>query len=191
MLLVSVSPLELLTGKLAALGLLGLLQIALWIAGAFLTGEGTQSTRIQDVYAVTPEFFIMGGVYFLLGYTLYASIFAGIGALTKDGSEVTSTTSWLMMPLFLPYLLVQMLVTKPDSIFTLILSLFPATSPAAMLIRLLTGNVQPWEHLVAVTLLLLAIALSLRSVARLFKAQIMLAGQPFNVVGYVKALLRS
>ena len=112
-------------------------------------------------------------------------------ALTKDGSEVTSTTSWLMMPLFLPYLLVQMLVTKPDSIFTLILSLFPATSPAAMLIRLLTGNVQPWEHLVAVTLLLLAIALSLRSVARLFKAQIMLAGQPFNVVGYVKALLRS
>jgi ABC-2 type transport system permease protein len=69
------------------------------------------------------------------------------------------------------------------------LSLFPLTSPIVMMMRLTIGGVPLWQVLLAVGLLILTAVLVVRAVARMFRAQVLLSGQPFSAKRYARELL--
>ncbi len=188
-LLVSVTPRQLLTGKIVALGLLGLLQTIVWVGtGRILLARGGSVFNLPLAFQLPPSFLVWGLIFFLLGYAVYASLMAGLGALVPNLREATQATILVIFPLIIPIVLLSVLIQEPNSLLAVILSVFPLTAPVAMMTRLAAGVVPFWQTLLAAVLLVISAVIIVRSVARMFRAQMILSGQPFSRKLFINAL---
>ncbi len=191
-LMLSITPQQMLAGKMLGLGIAGLLQSGVWI-GALWT-----MLRIGGgVMSLPPEFHLptwliaVWLIYFLLGYALYASLMAGIGALVPDIRAGSQASGLVMIPLIIGYMLSVMpfSVEDPNGVLVTTISLFPLTSPVAMVMRMTVAAVPLWQLALSLGLLLITVILVLRAVGKIFRTQMILSGQPFTVRRYLKALL--
>jgi len=189
-LLLSVTPRQLLTGKIVGLGLLGLVQTIAWVGtGRILLARSGTTFNLPIAFQLPPSFLIWGLIFFLLGYAVYASLMAGLGALVPNLREASHATILVIFPLIIPVFLISVLIEEPHSLLATILSLFPLTSPVAMMTRLSAGRVPFWQTLLAAVLLVITAVLVVRAVARMFHAQSLLSGQSFNRKMFFNALL--
>ena len=189
-LMVSVTPRQLLTGKIIGLGLIGLLQTIAWVGtGRILLARSGSTFNLPIAFQLPPSFLIWGLIFFLLGYAVYASLMAGLGALVPNLREASQATILVIFPLIIPIFLLSILINEPDSLLAIILSIFPFTSPVAMMTRLSAGVVPFWQTLLAAALLALTAMFVVRAVARMFHAQTILSGQPFSRKLFFSALL--
>jgi ABC-2 type transport system permease protein len=180
-LLSSVTPRELLTGKIVGLGFLGLLQVVIWVGtGRILLARSSTVFNLSQAFQLPPSFLLWGLVFFLLGYAVYASLMAGLGALVPNLREATQATILVIFPLIIPIMLLSVLINEPNSKLAVILSLFPLTAPVAMMTRLAAGSVPLWQTLLSAVLLALTAVFIVRAVARMFRAQTILSGQAFS-----------
>ncbi len=116
LLMSSSSPLQILTGKIIALGLVGLLQTIIW-SGASLVVLNlfNQQTELLTVMQLPITLIIWVIVYFLLGYVIYAALMAGVGALVPGMKEASQATMLVVMPLLIPLVLSPSLSMTPDN----------------------------------------------------------------------------
>jgi len=185
----SLSPRQILSGKILGLGVLGLLQAVIWIGtGLLLLKISGQPAKTPD-FELPPALVVWGIVYFSLGYFVFASLLAGLGALAPGLKEATQASIIVIWPLFTPLFFFNHLIERTLEPLATGLSLFPLTAPVAMMARLATGKVPLWQPLLAAGLLLATIWLVLRAVAGMFRAQTLLSGQPLTVRRYLGALL--
>lgn len=191
-LMTSTQPHQILAGKIVALGAAGLLQTLVWTGSGLLlvkiSGQGF-GINLGAVPALTPTLLVWGVVFFLLGYAVYASLMAGIGALVPNLREASQLTMIVIMPLIIPLMLMGAILEKPHSILSIVLSLFPLTSPTTMMMRLAGGNVPLWQPLTAALILAASAFLAVRAAAGMFRAQNLLSGQSVNVGLFLKALV--
>lgn len=186
----SIEPKQLLTGKILGLGLVGLLQMVVWMGSAFVMLRlGGQTLNIPASLQLPPSILIWGVIFFILGYLLYATIMAGVGALVPNVREATQATIYVILPLLIPLTMVSFIIEQPNAPFPVILSLIPFTAPNTILTRMAVGTVPLWQILLAIGLLIGTIILLIRSVARMFRAQVLLTGQKFSLGLYVRTLL--
>jgi ABC-2 type transport system permease protein len=180
--LVTITPRELLSGKFIGLGLIGLLVNILWVGTAYglLVMSGTTFQMPVD-FQLAPHILLWGVVYFLLGYAVYASLLGAVGALVPNLRETSQATMVVILPMMIPLMFVSVLVQQPNGFLAIALSLFPLTSPVTMMLRLSITAVPPWQLGLSVILLLLTAVLILRVVAGMFRAQTMLSGQPMSI----------
>ena len=189
-LMVSVTPRQLLTGKIIGLGLIGLLQTVAWVGtGRILLARSGTTFNLPIAFQLPPSFLVWGVVFFLLGYAVYASLMAGLGSLVPNLREASQATLLVIFPLIIPIFLINVLIEEPHSLISTILSIFPLTAPVAMMTRLSSGGVPLWQTLLAAALLVLTAIIVVRSVARMFHAQTILSGQPFSRKVFFNALL--
>ena len=185
-LLSSVRPAQLLIGKILALGLIGLLQLVVWIGSMFLIvrllgGSSLEQTvsllatiaNIQIPVNILPLLLI----YFVLAYFLFAGLYSIVGALSNSLREGPQYAVIFTLPAVLPVYFLSIFSTTPDGTLPVVLSIFPLTAPLAMTERLAISNVPAWQ--VAVSLLLLALTAFaiMWAAGRIFRVQILLAGQ--------------
>ncbi len=188
-LLTSMTPLQMMTGKIIALGILGLLQTIVWTTtGFFLLRLSGQTFALPEAFQLPPSIIVWGILFFVLGYGIYASLMAGVGALVPNLREASQATFLVILPMIVPLIFVSVLIQKPQSAGALFLSLFPLTSPIAMMTRLAATQVPIWQPLAAILLLLATVLLVIRSVAGMFRAQNLLSGQAFNARVFFRAL---
>ena len=188
-LLSSITPRQMLTGKIVALGMSGLLQTAIWGFTGYALVRASGRTVELPAAQFPAALVAWAIVFFLVGYGVYASLMAALGALVpniKEGSQATFLVIW---PVLIPMMLTYYLAARPHGPLAVVLSLFPLTAPTAMMTRLAAGGVPIWQPLLAAGLMLLAAALIIRSAARLFRAQTLLSGQAFSAGRFYKALL--
>ncbi|MCJ7625896.1 MAG: ABC transporter permease [Anaerolineaceae bacterium] len=186
----SITPIEMLTGKILALGLAGLLQTIVWSSSGFaMLRLSGRSYDLPESFQLDPVILAWGIIFFLLGYALYASLMAGVGALVPNLREASQATIVIIIPLIIPLMLVSVLIQKPNSMLPVVLSLFPFTSPVAMMTRLASANVPLWQPILAAALLFGMAYLVIRSVAGMFRTQILLSGQSFKLTVLFRALL--
>ena len=145
--------------------------------------------NLPIAFQLPPSFLIWGLIFFLLGYAVYASLMAGLGALVPNLREASQATILVIFPLIIPIFLLSILINEPDSMLAIILSIFPLTAPVAMMTRLSAGVVPFWQTLLAAVLLALTAMFVVRAVARMFHAQTILSGQPFSRKLFFNALL--
>lgn len=189
-LMVSITPRQLLTGKIVGLGILGLLQTIAWVGtGRLLLAMSGTTFNLPIAFQLPPSFLIWSVIFFLLGYAVYASLMAGLGALVPNLREASQATILVIFPLIIPVILINVLIEEPHSLVSTIMSLFPLTAPVAMMSRLSAGGVPFWQTLLSAVLLALTAVLVLRAVARMFHAQALLSGQTFNRKIFFNALL--
>lgn len=114
-------------------------------------------------YSVLIGFFAL---YFLLGYLLYAALFASVGALVDEGTMHQFVLP-LMAPLLLSLLALPQLLGAPSGMLSVWLSVIPFTSPVAMLVRIPFG-VSIWQFVLSVVLLLAALVGMVWAASRIY-----------------------
>jgi ABC-2 type transport system permease protein len=189
-LLLSVSPKQLLMGKIIGLGLVGLLQTFIYTSiGATLLKISGRSFEAAANFNLPTGLVWWGLLFFLLGYSIYASLMAGAGALAPNTREASQITFILIIPLIVPLFFISSLIQDPNSTLSVVISMFPFSAPVAMMTRLAATSVPIWQIALTIVLMLATAYLVISMVARLFRAQTMLSGQEFKPGLYLKALI--
>jgi ABC-2 type transport system permease protein len=167
-----VRPGELLVGKLLGLGAAGLLQVAVYIAVFFVPAI----LSLRGVEVTLPTL-LLSLLFFVLGFLLFASLMAAIGMLSSSVREGTQmATIWATISM-VPLLLVQPITLEPDAGWVKVLSFFPLTSPLTMLVRLSMSMPAGADVIVAATVLLATIALSIWGGVKIFRVASLLRGK--------------
>lgn len=188
-LLTSLKPWQLLAGKVVGLGILSLLQMIVWIsAGRVLLTLSTGTFGLFASFDLPIYVLLLALIYFLLGYLIYASLMAGVGATVPSTREGTQLTFLVIFPLIVPLWFLGAIIERPESILAIGLSLFPLTAPVTMVMRIALTSVAWWN--IALSLLLMAgtVILVIWGSARLFRATTLLAGKRFNLGEIVRTL---
>lgn len=190
-LLTSVDPLHLLIGKIAALGIVGLGQTLLWAAIGYAAMRVMGSANILPAGLQLPVSLIAWtAVFFVLGYAVYGSLLAGLGALAGPNAAGSSSADVVVLwPTLIPLVLWAPIVDDPNGVLAVVLSLFPLTSPVAVILRMVVGPVPVWQLALAIALQIVTAALVVRGVASAFRAQNLLTGQPFSMKSYIAMML--
>lgn len=186
----SIKPNQLLTGKILGLGLVGLLQLIVWMGSALiLLRLGGTTLNIPPNLQLPPEILPWGILFFVLGYLLYATVMAGVGALVPNLKEASQATFVVILPILIPLMLVGAIIEQPHSTMAVVLSLIPFTAPNTIMTRMAVTSVPLWQLLTAIGLLIVTIIFLIRAVARMFRAQLLLTGKKFTFGLYLKTLL--
>jgi ABC-2 type transport system permease protein len=190
-LLTSATPLEMLTGKIIALGMAGLLQMVAWFGSGFLLFRlAGRQFSLGASFNLPPSILFWGVIFFILGYALYASLMAGLGALVPNLREGNQATILVIFPLIIPILFSSSMSAAPNNPLFFALSLIPFTSPVTMISRMAATDVPLWQLLLSVILLAGTVVLVLQSVARLFRAQNLLSGNSIKAMNLLRALVK-
>jgi len=189
-LMTSITPGQMLTGKIIALGLVGLLQTVVWSGSGYLMLQFSgRQFALGDAFKLPPSILLWGVLFFILGYAVYASLMAGLGALVPNIREAGQVTTVVIMPLIIPLVFISSLIQAPDGPLSVALSLFPLTAPVSMMTRLAATSVPVWQTILAAVLIGLTAWLLVKSAARMFRAQNLLSGQSVTTRSFFQALL--
>lgn len=182
-LLGSVTPMQLMAGKIIGVGAVGLTQIAIWSALAGLLDEGRHAVVRHALGAAVHDthlgwlVLLLFPVYFLLGYATYASLYAAIGAMVTSDEEASQYQLPVTLPLLLCMVLATVVIGDPNSPAAFWLSMFPLTSPIIMFVRISFSMPPAWQ-------LLLSLALSVGALyglvwlsARIYRVGILMYGK--------------
>lgn len=189
-LMISATPHQILLGKIIGLGLVGLLQVVIWASSAVLLMRlGGETFNLPPAFQLPPSIIAWGVVFFLLGYLVYAALMAGLGALVPNLREASQATFVIMLPMMVPLFLLSALITAPNGVLAVALSLFPFTASTTMMLRLSSTDVPLWQLLLAIGLLIATGWFVIRAVAGIFRAQTILSGEPFHLKRFFLALI--
>ncbi len=185
----SLKPIQLFTGKILALGIVGLIQMVVWLGSALLIMRfGGNTLNIPSNLQIPLSLLYWSIIYFLLGYGLYGSLMAGIGAMVPNLREASQATFIVIVPIIIPLFLISSTITNPNGLAAVIISMIPLTAPVGMMTRLAAGGIPLWQPIVSAILLLGTVILIIRGVAKLFQTQTLLTGQKFSTKAFVKGL---
>ncbi|WP_169237525.1 ABC transporter permease [Candidatus Roseilinea sp. NK_OTU-006] len=185
----SVSPADLLAGKILGLSLVGLIQMVLWFGSAILAL--TRLPFLSEVIGpISPAAVLLTALFFVLSYFVYASLLAGLGALMPGSREAAQYTFLVSLPLFVPLYLNTAITAEPNGPLAVALSLIPFTSPLVMPMRLFGTSVPPLEVAISLALLAGLVYLAIQASARAFRAQALLSGSKPTLKQVIAAFFR-
>jgi ABC-2 type transport system permease protein len=173
-------PGDLLAGKLIGVGAVGLTQIAIWlVAGAVILFSPFAAVMLTGEYAIhfTWTETILFPIYFVLGYLLYSSLFAGLAATCETEQELQMYMPLAAMPTWLSFALIVLIMNDSNSIWSIAASLFPPTAPIIMFLRMASEIPPVWQFVASIGLLVLSIYGVLWLSSRLYRVGILMYGK--------------
>jgi ABC-2 type transport system permease protein len=178
-LLSSVSPRQLLTGKVLGLGAAGLVQVVVWLASLPLLLSLASSTigGFFVTIQLPANFLVLGIVYFILGYSLFAALSAGVGAISPSVREGQQLSMIYAMLVYVPLWFASFLFIFPDSPIWSVLTIFPVTAPIAVMLRLGVTGIATWELAASLAVLVLSIVLVMFLAIRVFRVYLLMYGK--------------
>jgi ABC-2 type transport system permease protein len=183
----SLRPFQLLAGKVIGVGSVGLLQLAIWaVVARILLGQQELIARMMGI-ETSGEVFALPEVpvativilllYFVLGFFLYSTMFAAVGAMSSSEADARQAQTPVVMVIVIPALLAFGALNDPDGGLALALTLIPFSSPIAMPVRWAAAAV-PFEELVLSVLFLIVTALIVTWIAaRIYRVGILMYGK--------------
>jgi ABC-2 type transport system permease protein len=156
-LLSTLRPWQLMLGKVLGLGLTGLIQLVILACAGLGMATATGTLTLSGVATSTV---LWGLLWYVLGFFLYASIFAGTGSLVSRQEDVQSVVTPVMMVLIGGFVVgLSLLQQSPGGTATTVLSLIPLLSPVLMPGRIAAGSVSDLQVGLSIVITLAAIAL--------------------------------
>lgn len=191
-LLTSLRPWQLLAGKVLGLGALGLLQMSLWVGSAILLFSlNANASDLFTSYNLPLSVWILALPYFLLGYLMYGSIMAGIGATVTSTREGSLMTSILVLPVMMPILFFMAIIQQPNGFAAIALSLFPFTASITMMMRVTITDVAWWQIILSLLFTAGGVVGCIWLSARLFRTTTLLTGKKLSLYEIVRAVRES
>ena len=181
-LLSSVTPWEIMFGKLLGIAAVGLTMLFAWVGSGILLLKWQMSTETKLMgqllqLILTPELLVAFFVYFVLGFVLYGGIFLALGSLCNTFKEAQNLQTPVMILLMVPLLIMTFIPKDPNGPLAVAFSWVPLYTPFVMMNRAAASP--PLADLVGTTVLLAATALfSLWLSGKIFRIGILRTGQP-------------
>lgn len=187
-LLATVRPWELMLGKILGIGAVGLTQIAIWIGTVGLLslyGVAASAPALAEL-GIEPSTILALPlletaaaflVFFVLGFFLYAAIFAAVGAVTEQEQELQQAAFFPMLLIILPFVLAFTGIQTPEAAWMTGASFFPFFTPFLMLLRITLGVAQTWEVLVSLGLLVVTIFAVAWLAGRIYRVGLLMTGK--------------
>ena len=153
----SVRPFTLMMGKLVGVSLVALTQLTIWgLAFSAFALYGVNLLASRGIEANIPRVpfshFIYFGLFFLLGYFIYATIYALVGSMVTTAQEGGQVAMPIILILVVSFYLFFPVSRSPDSTFSFWVSMIPFSAPVAMLVRIVTQTPPFWQ--IALSLLI-------------------------------------
>jgi ABC-2 type transport system permease protein len=179
-LLATVKPTEMMAGKVIGVGAVGITQVGIWIVVALaaakmqLIGSGIQLLPSLLQFA----FFV---VFFLLGFVLYSSVAAALGAMSNSEQELQQMNIFLMLPLIACSVVIFRVITDPDGALSQALSFFPFTAPLIMYTRVVVHQPPVYQIALSILILIATIYAILCVASRIYRVGILMYGKKPNL----------
>ena len=174
----AIRPMQLLTGKVIGIGLLGLLQVLLTV-GVGVAAAVAVGTL--DLPASTAGAAILVLVYFVLGYLFYAAAFAVSGAIVSRQEDLQSTTAPISIVLIAAYLAGISTLESPDGGLATVCTFLPPVAPMVVPGRAAQGALPAWELVVSLALMVIGTALLILLATRIYERVVLRMGAPLKL----------
>ena len=174
-LLSSVTPDELMRGKILGLGALGMTQMVFYLTVALAATHYKELAVIE--FSQIPIFLI----YFITGYLFYAAIFAAMGTFFTSEQEAQQSSGIISIVAVLPIVFASYFITNPGSAFTIGSSYIPPLTPFMMIIRLGTGSVEMPEIIYTTILMIISCWFMLKISGKIFRTAVLLYGKKVTI----------
>lgn len=173
-LLAILRPSQVLVGTVVAVGAVTLLQLLVLAAPFAVAVQVTDNIGLPPVAAGD---ITLAVAWFLLGFTLYAFLFAASAALINKITEVNSAILPVTMTLVVGYMLaITVVMADPSSGWSVLASLFPLSAPMAMPIRWAAGEVPVWQLLLAMALTAATAVLLVSIASSIYRRALLITG---------------
>ncbi len=173
----SVSVRQLLIGKVLALGTAGLLQVLVWLISAPLLLSLASFSGFMSNIQLPVNFLVLGIIYFILGYLLFAVLSIGIGAISSNAREGGQLSLFYTLSSFAPLWFSSLLFAFPDSIIWVVLTIFPVTAPVQTMLRLGVSDIPLWQIMTSIGVLGLSIIVGLFLSIKIFRVYMLMYGK--------------
>jgi ABC-2 type transport system permease protein len=188
-LLSSVTARELLAGKVLGLGALGLTQVVIWLGSSVALSGGTMGLLgIALPFLVRPQVLVLGVVYYVLGFLVYAVLMGSVGALGTTQQESQQLAGIFSLLAAIPLMLGGFMFSNPNMTIVRVLSWFPFTAPTMMLLRLPMGEVPLIDIVGSILMLLVSIPVVLWAGSKIFRMGLLMYGKRPGLRQVLRAL---
>jgi len=180
-LLTSVKPEQLLTGKILGISAASFLQMSTWIiigAVSVTCSNVSALSGISDI--LTPGIWAMSAVFFLFGFFAATAVYASIGAMSETEQHFNRLSSYVIWIIMLPCFFMGPIAQNPDSTLANVLSFIPIMSSSLMPFRVIMVDVPVWQILTSFGILLISTFLLIKLSAKIFRNGIMQQGKEFG-----------
>ena len=176
LLISSMSPTQLLVGKILGVAAVGLTQISVWFAMAAIIGTGGVATAAlageSVMQLVRASTFIYFAIFFVLAYLTYVCIYAIGGAVCNSEKEAQQLIAPITMTMMLPWFLLSIIITNPESNLAVGMSLAPVFGPLTMYVRTLVAEPPMWHILLSIAVSICTILAFFWLTAKIFRVGI-------------------
>ena len=177
-LLSSVTPGQFMTGKVLGLGAAGLSQLLIWVTVGWRLLALPPSV-FTDLDFALPGLasMVVAVAFFVLGYFMFATLNAGLGAISPTTRESGQLSIIVAAPLMIPIWAWVYIVENPTAGVVKFLTFFPLTSPLVVIERLGPDAIEPWEMAVSLVVLALSVGAVAFLASRVFRAFLLSYGK--------------
>lgn len=189
-LLSSVSPRDLITGKVLGLGAAGLIQIVVWLISARYLADMASSSigGMLSSLSISAEFLLVSLIYFILGYLLFAVIMAGAGSIGATARESQQLSVIFTLSAVVPFYFIAAIMENPDGVAAKVLTFIPFTAPITVMMRMGIAEIPLWELGISVALIIVTIIGLLFVVAKIFRTFLLMYGKTPRLGEIIKIL---
>ncbi|MCU1687600.1 MAG: hypothetical protein JWQ81_8339 [Amycolatopsis sp.] len=175
LLLATIRPWQLMAGKVLGIGVVGLIQMIAIGAVGIIAALAAGVLTISVSAAVGTVIWLV--VWYLLGFFMYAIIFAALGALVSRQEDVSGAVMPALLFVIAGYVVgLSVLPSNPGSSLAEVLSLIPVFAPTLMPMRLAMGGVPVWEAGLSVLLVVILIPVLVWFAGRIYRNSVMRTG---------------
>lgn len=179
----TVSPVQLMTGKIIGVGSLAMLQFGIWITIALVMNAISTTGVLKSILgaftlsAIPIGLLVWCGVLFVLGFLLYATVFAAGGALVSRVEDVNQTTTIIILFLAAGFLLAYTSFLNPEGVLAVVCSFIPFLAPMTMFSRIALANPPFYHILISLALMIGFIILGIVISSRIYRVGVLMYGK--------------
>ena len=174
-LLSSVTPNQIMRGKILGLGALGLVQMIFYLI------VGLSIMHFKELASIDIIQIPMFLIFFITGYLFYASIFAVMGTFFTSEQEAQQSSGLISLVAIIPMVFASYFITNPGSTFTILSTYIPPLTPFMMIIRLGTDSVELNEIVYTTILMIVSCWFMLKLSGKIFRTAILLYGKKITL----------
>lgn len=178
MLVTTISPAQLMSGKILGIIAVGWTQLFVWIVMALvLLVIASLFVGFPGINSITFRYIVLAAGIFVPAFVMLSALMVAVGATLTDAQEAQQVTSLFTLPLFIPFWFVFQLIGHPNGPVAVGLSLFPLTAPITLAIRAGFTTIPPWQIGLSLGFLIIGAGLAVWLAGRAFRLGMLRYGQ--------------
>ena len=181
-LVTSVSPTQLMGGKITGDLMVGLTELFVWILFAiFGLIIAPRFLPIDQTISIEPSFLLLLVATFLPAFIVTAGLMGTVGAMATESREAQQIAGLFTLPMIVPFWFITSIMFTPNGPIAVGMSLFPLTAPISLPMRAIFTDIPAWQIVVSIGLLWVLAVFSLWLAGRVFRIGMLQYGKRLSL----------